>query len=125
MYRLREDRDIRPSVLANMISTLMYEKRYVVCSAHLVTLRFGPYFVEPLICGMDKDDKVQTFPIRSSLNFLGIYLFLQPYICAMDLLGAPLLAADFVLIGTSASEALYGICESLYKPDMVVLLNET
>lgn len=36
----------------------------------------------------------------------------------MDLLGAGLLTEDFVLAGT-CSENLYGMCESLYRPNMV------
>ncbi len=35
----------------------------------------------------------------------------------MDLIGAPVYTTDFVVAGTS-SENLYGMCESLYKPDM-------
>lgn len=60
--------------------------------------RFGPYFTEPVIAGLDHNN--------------------NPYICAMDLLGAPLLTEDFVLAGT-CSENLYGMCESLYRPNMV------
>jgi len=36
----------------------------------------------------------------------------------MDLIGAPLLATDTVVAGT-CSEALYGMAESLWKPDLV------
>jgi 20S proteasome subunit beta 3 len=53
--------------------------------------------VEPVVAGLDSDGK--------------------PYICAMDLIGAPVYTTDFVVAGTS-SENLYGMCESLYKPDM-------
>merc|ERR1711862_603735 len=59
LYRLREEREMGPSVLGNLISTLLYEKR------------FGPYFTEPVVAGIDKG---------------------EPYICAMDLIGAPLFA---------------------------------
>jgi len=41
MYSLREDRLIRPKVLANLISTLLYERR------------FSPYFVEPVVAGLE------------------------------------------------------------------------
>jgi 20S proteasome subunit beta 3 len=54
--------------------------------------------VEPVICGLDGE---------------------KPFICAMDLIGAPLFAEDFVLAGASSSEALYGVCETLYRPDLV------
>ncbi|KAK8968191.1 Proteasome subunit beta type-3-A [Platanthera guangdongensis] len=66
-------------------------------SAILYEKRFGPYFCQPVIAGLGDDD--------------------QPFICTMDCLGAKELAKDFVVSG-SASESLYGVCESMYKPDM-------
>jgi len=86
LYKLREDRDIDPKTFANLVSTMLYERR------------FGPYFVEPVVCGL-------TGPNN------------EPFISAMDLIGAPLLAKDCVVAGTCA-EALYGMTESLYKPDL-------
>lgn len=86
LYSLDEDREMQPQIISNLLQTLLYEKR------------FGPFFVEPVVAGLDKNN--------------------EPFISAMDLIGAPLLAKDFVLAGTS-SEALYGMCETLYKPDMV------
>lgn len=38
---------------------------------------FGPYFVEPVIAGLDADD--------------------QPFVCATDLIGAPVYTSDFVV----------------------------
>lgn len=61
-------------------------------------LRFGPYFSEPVVAGLDENG--------------------APYITAMDLLGAPVDAADFVVSGT-CTENLYGMCESLYRENMV------
>ncbi|RZC62690.1 hypothetical protein C5167_024443 [Papaver somniferum] len=66
-------------------------------SAILYEKRFGPYFCQPVIAGLGEDDK--------------------PFICTMDSIGAKELAKDFVVAGT-ASESLYGACESMYKPDM-------
>ena len=58
MYELREDRQIKTSVFSNLVSTMLYEKR------------FGPWFVEPVVCGLeDKDGKKNV-----------------PYLCAMDLI---------------------------------------
>ena len=88
LYKLREERDIRPSVFANLVSSVLYEKR------------FGPYFVEPVIVGLDGPEN-------------------KPFICATDLIGAANFAKDFVVSGESATEALYGMCESLYRPNMV------
>ncbi|KAG6435927.1 hypothetical protein SASPL_100808 [Salvia splendens] len=66
-------------------------------SAVLYEKRFGPYFCQPVIAGLGDDDK--------------------PFICTMDSIGAKELAKDFVVAGT-ASESLYGACESMFKPDM-------
>eukprot|EP01092_Planopodium_desertum_P010944 TRINITY_DN4961_c0_g1_i1.p1 TRINITY_DN4961_c0_g1~~TRINITY_DN4961_c0_g1_i1.p1 ORF type:complete len:215 (+),score=30.76 TRINITY_DN4961_c0_g1_i1:39-647(+) len=86
LYELREERKMKVSVFSNLVATTLYEKR------------FGPYFCEPVICGLEGKDS-------------------KPYIAAYDLIGAGLFAKDFVLAGT-CSEALYGMCESLYKPDL-------
>ncbi len=42
----------------------------------------------------------------------------KPYISAMDLVGAPVFTDDFVVSGTCVPN-LYGMCESLYREDMV------
>lgn len=41
MYRLREERDIEPETMANLVSSTLYERR------------FGPYFVSPVIAGIN------------------------------------------------------------------------
>ncbi|EFC46517.1 predicted protein [Naegleria gruberi] len=86
MYNLKEERDIKPSSFANLMSNILYEKR------------FGPWFIEPVIAGLEGPEN-------------------KPFICAQDLIGAPCFTDNFVVSGT-CSEALYGMCESLYKPDM-------
>ena len=70
---------------SNMVSSLLYEKR------------FGPYFCEPVIAGLGEGDK--------------------PYLCGMDLLGAQVFTDNFILAG-DCTEAMYGLCESMYKPDL-------
>lgn len=67
-------------------------------SSFLYEKRFGPYFVEPAIAGLHP----KTF---------------KPYICTMDLIGCIDSPDDFVVAGT-CSEQLYGMCETLWKPDM-------
>lgn len=61
--------------------------------------RFGPYYIEPVIAGLDP----KTF---------------EPFICSLDLIGCPMVTEDFVVSGT-CSEQMYGMCESLWEPDMV------
>lgn len=41
-----------------------------------------------------------------------------PYLCGMDSIGAMETARDFMVAGT-ATDSLLGICESLWRPDMV------
>ena len=43
LYKLNEHRDIKPSVFNNLVSGFLYGRR------------FGPYFVEPLIAGLEED----------------------------------------------------------------------
>jgi len=85
LYALREEREMAPKTLMNMIATSLYEKR------------FGPYFVEPVVAGLDEDN--------------------NPHVCAYDFIGAMSTADDFVVSGTS-SEQLFGVCESFYRKDM-------
>lgn len=60
MYRLREERDIEPETMANLVSSSLYEKR------------FGPYFVSPVIAGLNQ---------RTG----------KPFICGFDSIGYVLL----------------------------------
>jgi 20S proteasome subunit beta 3 len=69
-----------------MISSFLYEKR------------FGPYFIEPIIAGLDPKT-------------------MKPWICNMDLIGCPNRPDDFVVGGT-CSEQLYGMCETLWRPNL-------
>eukprot|EP01111_Echinosteliopsis_oligospora_P018633 TRINITY_DN866_c0_g1_i1.p1 TRINITY_DN866_c0_g1~~TRINITY_DN866_c0_g1_i1.p1 ORF type:complete len:206 (-),score=57.50 TRINITY_DN866_c0_g1_i1:34-651(-) len=86
LYKLREEREMSPRVFANMVASTLYEKR------------FGPFFSEPVIAGLEGPEN-------------------KPYITAMDLLGAPVDAHDFVMSGT-CTPAMYGMCETLYRPNL-------
>ncbi|KAJ1762456.1 proteasome core particle subunit beta 3 [Coemansia sp. RSA 1807] len=85
LYKHREERTIEPKTFSNMVSHMLYERR------------FGPYFVEPVIAGLEKNG--------------------QPFICSMDLIGCINYADDFVVAGTAADN-LFGMCESLWEPDL-------
>lgn len=74
-----------PQTLLSMISNLLYEKR------------FGPYFIEGIIAGLDKEG--------------------EAYIASTDIIGCPNEPSDFVVSGTADQQA-YGMCESLWEPDM-------
>lgn len=81
-----EGRRLKPHTLMAMVQNLLYERR------------FGPYFVEPVIAGLDPTTK-------------------EPYICALDLIGCACEPADFVVSGT-CSESLYG---TVIVIEMVIL----
>ena len=42
----------------------------------------------------------------------------EPFIASMDLIGCPMVTDDFVVSGT-CSEQMYGMCESVWEPNMV------
>ena len=67
------------------------------------SIRFGPYYVEPVIAGLEKDG--------------------TPFIASTDLIGCINFAKDFVVSGT-ASNMMYGMCESLWEPDLVRLFSD-
>lgn len=87
MYRLREERNISPQTMAQLVSTSLYEKR------------FGPYFVSPVVAGINQTTG-------------------QPFICGFDSIGCIDYAKDFIVSGT-ASDQLFGTCEGLWEPDLV------
>jgi len=87
MYRLREERPISPRTMANLVSSTLYERR------------FGPYFVGPVVAGLDGKTG-------------------EPFICGFDSIGCIDLAKDFIVSGT-ASDQLFGMCEGLWEPDLV------
>ncbi|KAK9452022.1 nucleophile aminohydrolase [Limtongia smithiae] len=86
LYNLREERDIQPETFANLVSSTLYEKR------------FGPYFVGPVVAGINANTGV-------------------PFIAGFDLIGCINYAKDFVVGGTS-SDQLFGMCESLWEPNL-------
>ncbi|CCD73694.1 Proteasome subunit beta type-3 [Caenorhabditis elegans] len=85
LYELRENRNIKPQVLSEMISNLAYQHR------------FGSYFTEPLVAGLDDTNK--------------------PYICCMDTIGCVSAPRDFVAVGTG-QEYLLGVCENFWRENM-------
>ena len=90
MYRLREERNISPQTLANLVSSSLYEKR------------FGPWFVSPVLAGINHTTG-------------------KPFICGFDSIGCIDFAKDFIVGGT-ASDQLFGTCEGLWEPDLVRFL---
>merc|ERR1712070_1177426 len=86
LYKLREERDMGCRTFSNLVSSVLYERR------------FGPWFCEPVIVGLEGEEN-------------------KPFLCSMDLIGAPVETEDFAVSGT-CTEYMYGACEALYKPNM-------
>ncbi|KAL3232858.1 Proteasome subunit beta type-3 [Nakaseomyces bracarensis] len=86
LYKLREDRLIEPETFTQLVSSTLYERR------------FGPYFVGPVVAGINSKSG-------------------KPFIAGFDLIGCIDEAKDFIVSGT-ASDQLFGMCESLYEPNL-------
>ncbi|KAH8395557.1 hypothetical protein KR222_011213 [Zaprionus bogoriensis] len=82
----QEDSAMTPKYFRNLLSGLLYEHR------------FGPYYVDCVIAGLDEQTR-------------------DAYICNFDPYGFANEAKDFVVSGTCALQ-LYGMCETLWQPDM-------
>ena len=87
MYKLKEEREMKASTFSHLMESMLYGRR------------FAPWFVEPVIAGLEGDDNT-------------------PFVYASDLLGAGMRTDDFVVSGT-CTENMAGMCESLYKKNMV------
>lgn len=85
IYKMKEERVMEPQTMAHLISSTLYQKR------------FGPYFVEPVVAGLDSKN--------------------EPFIAATDLIGCINFAKDFVVSGTASSK-LFGMAEALWEPDL-------
>ncbi|KAM4834135.1 proteasome subunit beta type-3-like [Thomomys bottae] len=72
-------------------------KPYTLMSM-VANLLYCSYYTEPVIAGLDP----KTF---------------KPFICSLDLIGCLMVTDDFVVSGT-CSEQMYGMCESLWEPNM-------
>lgn len=81
---------IRPQSLAQLVSTKLYAQRTT-----------SPYYVEPVIVGLEKNGDGNV----------------EPFLCAQDALGAQMQTDDFVVSGT-CSASLYGVCEAFYEENM-------
>jgi len=85
LYELRENRQMKPRTFMNMLSNMLYERR------------FGPYFIEAVIAGLDPNN--------------------EPFIATTDTIGCPEITEDFAVSGT-CTEQLFGMCESLWEKDL-------
>ena len=94
--------------LATDVATVSDLFRYKVnmyrLRSSLYEKRFGPYFVSPVIAGINQTTG-------------------KPFICGFDSIGCIDFAKDFIVSGT-ASDQLFGTCEGLWEPDLVSFSRE-
>ena len=89
LYKLQEGREMKASTFSKMVANSLYEKR------------FGPYFVQPLIAGLDKVSDTEYKPIIVTYDSIGTYQQSQSFEC-----------------GGTGADLLQGCCETFWKPDM-------
>jgi 20S proteasome subunit beta 3 len=103
MYKLKEGREMKAETFSKLVATSLYEKRYTLSIIWLTLFkyRFGPYFVAPVIAGLDKISETEY----------------KPVICTYDSIGYREHSGQFEVAGTGG-ELLYGVCETFFKPDL-------
>lgn len=114
-------RHISPKSASTLLSHLLYSRRN------------GPYYVEPIVAGLEEviedmeedtsfsadssssiDDGTERGRIKRSLCRVKSY---KPFLCAQDLIGAQSKSSAFVCSG-AASKSLYGCAEALWRPNL-------
>jgi 20S proteasome subunit beta 3 len=83
----KRSRQISPRAMTSVTSHLLYQRR-------------GAYYVEPIVVGLSGSSEAN-----------------EPFLCAMDMIGAQSFSKSFVCSG-AASKSLYGTAEALWKPDL-------
>eukprot|EP00752_Nemacystus_decipiens_P001230 g1229.t1 len=75
LYRLREEREIKPETFSALLSHILYQKR------------FGPYFVEPIVAGLKEDNT----PFISAFDLIGAPVITDDFVvggtCTNNLYG--------------------------------------
>ncbi|KAL5996163.1 Proteasome subunit beta type-3-A [Asimina triloba] len=116
LYQLREERDMKPETFASLVSAILYEKRFVVC--YFSAFRF--------LILLDVREQLQVLKEHKWRLMEKASFAMKTDSCTLIEMsgsnGRMELAKDFVVAGT-ASESLYGACESMYKPDMLSSLS--
>jgi 20S proteasome alpha/beta subunit len=68
MYTIKEEREITPVTFAHLVSSTLYERR------------FGPYFIEPVVAGLDPIAVPEGTDASAPRKF-------KPFIASTDLIG--------------------------------------
>jgi 20S proteasome subunit beta 3 len=75
LYKLKEEREIKPAAFSSLLSSMLYEKR------------FGPWFCEPVVAGLTADNQ----PFLSGMDLIGAPVFADDFVvsgtCTQNLHG--------------------------------------
>jgi 20S proteasome subunit beta 3 len=98
---------LSPKVMASLTSHVLYHRRQ------------SPYFVEPLIVGLDLSNKksTETSTLSNEMSEDSIHSNCIPFLCSMDMIGAQSVSQSFICGGT-ATKSLYGTAEALWQPNL-------
>jgi len=102
---------ISPKSLSTLLSHMLYSRRA------------SPYYVEPIIAGLEKviaEDDTQILGQRKNEEQINTYsrrIKYIPFLCAHDLIGAKSYSSSFVCSGV-ASKSLYGTAEAMWRPGL-------
>jgi len=117
-------REISPKSASALLSHLLYSRRK------------GPYYVEPIVAGLEKiivdtedgkgdddNDTNETEELTGNdigtgrIKERGHEIKYVPFLCAQDLIGAQSKSSSFVCSG-AASKSLYGTAEAMWSPGL-------
>eukprot|EP00545_Synedropsis_sp_CCMP1620_P008357 CAMPEP_0119010968 /NCGR_PEP_ID=MMETSP1176-20130426/5365_1 /TAXON_ID=265551 /ORGANISM="Synedropsis recta cf, Strain CCMP1620" /LENGTH=221 /DNA_ID=CAMNT_0006963719 /DNA_START=232 /DNA_END=897 /DNA_ORIENTATION=+ len=92
-------RNISPRAMASLTSHVLYNRRQ------------SPYYVQPLVVGLQKNSNGDDADQKEKSSKL------RPFLCAQDVIGAQSMSDCFVCAGV-ATKSLYGIAEALWRPKL-------
>jgi 20S proteasome subunit beta 3 len=112
----RSQSKISPKALASLTSHILYRRKN------------APYYVEPLVIGLEAIERVRTidrdvsYTSRSKEEDVSPPQdenepHYRPFLCSFDMIGASSRSASFVCAG-AATKSLYGTAEALWKEDL-------
>jgi 20S proteasome subunit beta 3 len=98
-------RFISPRSMTSLTSHVLYNRKR------------APYFVEPLVIGLEpcvSEKKMSPISSDATVNSTTAY---RPYLCSLDMIGATSLSNEFVCAG-AAIKSIYGTAEAAYQPNL-------
>ncbi len=83
---------MKPDTFCNLVSSTLYEHRFGFIISHLIQSRWGPYFVQPIVAGLQEGK-----PVIATYDSIGCMTKNEP-----------------IQVGGTAWEMLLGCAETFY-----------